>query len=242
MRILFKFSIIFHLLVFLGFASVIAADNERNQDYYHGDDLWRPTGLATRSLRRGTTKSSKKDSKLRLCVVDSRGFPIPEDSPAYDRGIVQYSTKLTPIEAASATSDVLSTISEFAFAAGIVVGVGSGGTALAVALVVAAVGFAFQVAAFFVGKSETDVTQALIINEFAKTNAKIDLLSAKVEDFYNQIRIDIGDAVLDSLNNRLSRMAAAYEDYVKTVDLSNSTSMTTLEKKNIRKIYREKFR
>ena len=62
-----------------------------------------------------------------------------------------------------------------------------------------------------------DPTQAFLADQFQTIDLSLDALSFQVNDIFQELVIDLGDAILDDLNNRLYRTSRAY------IDLQNST-------------------
>ena len=98
------------------------------------------------------------------------------------------------------------------------------------------IGAGLQVLTLFIGKSETDITQALIKEQFRLTNAKIDGLSKKMEESFAELEKSLGDIVLDDLMRSLNRIQRSYSNYV------NATQYNDNSFKNLKNKYADQFR
>jgi hypothetical protein len=173
-----------------------------------------------------------RSSGLPICALNYEGFPISEDLPEYKQAKSAYSdvsvdyaqetgSDITEtlgklLEATESVSDALGAAAEFVAFLG---GLGAG----------------LSILTHFLGKSETDLTQELIKQEFDKTNRKIDILSGEVAVGFSDLKTDLGDARLDDLMGQLSVVKRAYDDFMLT--RGNST-----DNKSVKRKYREEFR
>lgn len=162
---------------------------------------------------------------------DRPGFGLSEFESGYDQGEPVYS-ELTPVEAETLVTDISTTLGTFASVGAGVAGLFDQTKALSAGLGLA--GGALGVFTHFFGKSETDITQALIKSEFEKTNREIAKLARQVSQGFADIRKDLADNELDDLMGYLQAIETAYQDMQEAVS-SNATE-------EVRNIYAEEYR
>lgn len=180
--------------------------------------------------------SSPTEKKLQLCVVDDRGYPIPEHVPTYAKGTPIYSD--TSEEAyKEETTDVLNTIGGLFDAASQLF---DGLDFDKISGFLGAAGPILGIASMFISKSETDATQALIISEFRNMNAKLDQLSDKITSEFIELKKNNANLYLDREYAVLQRIQSSFSDYVKSGEVGLDLPME--ERYSIRRKYQENFR
>jgi hypothetical protein len=77
----------------------------------------------------------------------------------------------------------------------------------------------------FLGKSETDITQALICSQFEETNRRIAFLSNAVNQEFDNVRRDLADNSLDVVVAPLQAINFAYKEMIQAFNEANSTAV-----------------
>lgn len=195
-------------------------------------------------IRRKKPEPKEPVSRLAICVVDDRGFPISESDPAFDEGVV-IEADITFDEAQSNLGEIFVAVADTAAALGGILTLAVAGTALfagGVALLAAAAVFFILGAVFSQGPSEELIE---IRNQFRALNERLDTLTSTIENLFNQLRTDLADAVLDEVNNALVRMSSTYQDFGEALSLEPSSldeGNTAILRRGLEDNYRESFR
>ncbi len=108
---------------------------------------------------------------------------------------------------AGTTADVLGNLGKFAKLSGLLGGLGSG----------------LGLASFWLGKSDTDITQTLIINSFKETNQLI-------EDLSEQIQTGFQDLMVTDFENNFDSEVQDALDTLKRNYISYTTSTTIAQR------------
>jgi hypothetical protein len=175
-----------------------------------------------------------ENKALAICILSDEGFPVSEDLPEYKRGNPVYAEGVTVSYAKETATDITTTLSAVVDGSADVLGAleqAKGFVAL-----LGGVGAGLSILTHFLGKSETDLTQELIKQQFDRTNEQIDLLSEQVTDGFSAITIDLGDSRLDEVMGQLSVVKRAYEDFF----IYSRGNITT--SKLIKQKYADEFR
>lgn len=134
------------------------------------------------------------DTKLVLCVVNEQGYPVPQGVPEYRTATPIYSKWALASYADELGTDVTNTLG--AVVDGTVDVLGALEKAKKFTAALGATGAGLLILTHFMGKSETDLTQELIKQQFDITNQKLDELSDQVFEGVLDIKTDLGETNL----------------------------------------------
>jgi hypothetical protein len=154
------------------------------------------------------------NTKIAMCAVNEQGYPVPEEAPEYKIATPVYIEEVDFKYAEETGTDVTETLGSLADGASDVLDALDIDKLKGVIGGLGALGAGLSILTHFLGKSETDLTQELIKQQFDKTNLKLDVLSNQVSDGFSDLKTDLGDARLDDLMGQLSVVKRAYDEFM----------------------------
>jgi hypothetical protein len=175
------------------------------------------------------------DTKIAMCVVNEQGYPVPEEDPEYKIATPVYIEKVDKNYAEEKGTDATETLGSIVGGVSDVLGALDSDLFKKTLAGLGALGAGLSILTHFLGKSETDLTQELIKQQFDATNRKLDVLSTEVSDGVLDLKSDLGDARLDDLMGQLSVVKRAYDEFM--LSRGNFT-----DDKIIKRKYAEEFR
>jgi hypothetical protein len=191
---------------------------------------------ASRSL---LIASTARDKPFEICRQDPSGQVVVPTELGYYKAIPVKSviTELKADEVASDTTqnlqDAIGTIDDIA-----------SDLFDAIPFTTALKGIAgiLNIATFFLGKQDTDITQTLIINNFNRLRLQLTELSETIQQGFLGIKTSIADAQFDNLMGRLVAIDKAHERFMDAFDSDSSAGLKATESLFIKNKYAEEFR
>jgi hypothetical protein len=172
-------------------------------------------------------------TQLLICRERRDGVGISEESIDYLAGQPVYASDFDETKVSTLLTDVTSTTESVILSFGSLFGAFDEYAKLAGAL--GAAGPLLSIVTHFIGKSETDMTEALIRNGVSDMTRQIESLSAQVKNGFLDIRKDLADISLDGIMSRLQAIDEAYKALVSAVD---SDGVTSGDKLTYSRLYR----
>ncbi len=192
-----------------------------------------------KECRKEDEKEIDDKGAIALCVVDSRGYPIPPSSPEYDSGTQVYSsTGIFTIQTVGdigsdngSLKEITETFANFVDKAG---GLFKETAGLSKTLKVA--GVVLSLISLFL-PDPPDPVIMLLEKEFAQLNEKLDALDEKISDEFNLLRASMANDLLDREMAILQRIKVAYLQYTDLPNYRKYENFLTLKDR-----YTENFR